>query len=139
MNDLTDFPYNSNVKFVSLDVTNMYSNVPIKEMKATLNKLCELNKVEDKTKQDILKITRGIVQQNYFCLQDTVYVQNESLAMGAPTSSIFSELYLQFTENTKIVELLLKHKVEGYFRYVDDILMMYKEERTDTHSAFTKF
>jgi hypothetical protein len=34
-------------------------------------------------------------------------------------------------ENTTIYGLLLKHKVKGYFRYVDDILVMYKEDNTD--------
>jgi ABC-type nitrate/sulfonate/bicarbonate transport system ATPase subunit len=47
--------------------------------------------------------------------------------MGAPTSSILSEVYLQHVENTMIYDLLIKHKVEGYFRYADDILVMYKD------------
>jgi hypothetical protein len=57
MNELTDLPYDRNIKFASLDISNMYSNVPIKEMIATREKLCEINNIEDKTKQDILKIT----------------------------------------------------------------------------------
>ena len=32
--------------------------------------------------------------------------------MGATTSSIFSEIYLQYTENTKICEILVRHKIE---------------------------
>jgi hypothetical protein len=59
--------------------------------------------------------------------------------MGAPTSAIFSEIYLQNLENTKIAELLLKHKVEGYFRYVDDILLMHKEDQTNTHRVLDNF
>jgi len=55
------------------------------------------------------------------------YVQSEGLALGAPTSSIFSEFYLQHLENTKIYALLLDHNIEGYFRYVDDILIAYNE------------
>ena len=51
----------------------------------------------------------------------------------------FSEIYLQNLENTKIAELLLKHKVEGYFRYVDDILLMYKEDQTNIHNVLDYF
>jgi hypothetical protein len=29
MNDLTDLPFDYNLKFASLDITNMYSNVPV--------------------------------------------------------------------------------------------------------------
>jgi hypothetical protein len=36
--------------------------------------------------------------------------------MGAPTSSIFSELYLQHFESTKIYDILMNHNIEGYFR-----------------------
>jgi hypothetical protein len=75
-------------------------------MITALEKLCEVNNLEDKTKQDILKITRAIVEQNYFRFHDTIYIQNEGLAMGAPTSSVFSEIYLQNLENTKITTLL---------------------------------
>jgi hypothetical protein len=51
MNDLTDLPYDRNVKFTSLDITNMYSNVAISEIITTLNKPCEINNIEDKTKR----------------------------------------------------------------------------------------
>jgi hypothetical protein len=59
--------------------------------------------------------------------------------MGAPTSSVFSEIYLQNLENTKIAKLLLKHRVKGYFRYVNDILVLYKEDQTNIHSVLDDF
>jgi hypothetical protein len=95
-----------------------------------LKKLCKASNVGSKTTRDIVKITQTIIRQNYFRFQDTIYVQNEGLAMGAPTSSILSEICLKYTENTTIYDLLLKHKVEGYFRYVDDILVMYSTKKT---------
>ena len=59
--------------------------------------------------------------------------------MGAPTSSILSEVYLQYLENTTIYELLIKHKVEGYFRYVDDVLVIYKDDKTNIHRVLEDF
>ena len=53
--------------------------------------------------------------------------------MGAQTSSIFSEIYLQYIENTNILDILLEHRVTGYFRYVDDILIVYKNDRTNIY------
>jgi len=46
--------------------------------------------------------------------------------MGAPSSSILSEVYLQHMENTKALSILTKPGIEGNFRYVDDILLIYK-------------
>jgi len=35
--------------------------------------------------------------------------------MGAPTSSILSDIYLQFLENKKIFDILKEEKIIGYF------------------------
>jgi hypothetical protein len=67
------------------------------------------------------------------------HTQSEGLAMGAPTSSVLSELYLQHLENTEIYNLLLEHNVEGYFRYVDDILIVYNENRTNINDFLDCF
>ena len=139
MNDLTDIPYEHNIKFASLDINSMYSNIPTKDLMTTLRKLCEVNNIDDRTTQDIMTIAQTLVGQNYFLFWDTIYVQNEGLAMGAPTSTILSEVYLQQMENTTIYELLIKHKVESYFRYVDDILVMYRDDKTNIHRVLGGF
>jgi hypothetical protein len=75
-----------------------------------------------------------------FCkFQNTVYLQEEVLAMGTLTSSVFSEIYLQFIENTEIYDILLESQVEGDFRYVDDILIVYRENHANINSILDKF
>jgi len=51
--------------------------------------------------------------------------------MGAPTSSILSEFYLQHQENSRIYDLLRNHNIAGYFRYVEDNLIIYDESTTN--------
>jgi hypothetical protein len=114
MTDLTDLPYDHTIKFASFDITNMYSNIPKNEVITIIKKLCEASGTEDSIKQDILKISEVLIEQNYFHFQDIICIQNGGLAMGAPTSSTFSEIYLQYIENTKICEILVKHKIEGH-------------------------
>ena len=126
------------IKFAFLDTNNIYSNIHTKEI-ITVRKLGEINNVEDKAKEDILKITQVIVEQNYFHFQDTIYLQNHGIAMGVPTSSILSQVYLQELEKTKIAELLLKHKIEGYFGNFDDILIIYKEDQTNIRDVLDNF
>jgi len=62
-----------------------------------------------------------------------------SLAMGTRTFSMTSEIYLQYIENTKIFQILVKHKIEGYFRYVDDILFTYKQDQTNIQEVLDNF
>jgi len=95
--------------------------------------------MNDKLKQEIIKISQTLVEQNYFRFHDTIYVRNEGLAMGAPTSSIFPEVYLQYIESTEICYVLIKHQVEGYFCYVDDILILHKETKTNIHDFLNAF
>jgi hypothetical protein len=70
---------------------------------------------------------------------DKIYVQHEGLAMGAPTSSILSEFYLQHLENSKIYSLLLNYNVMGYFSYVDDVLIIYNNSITDLDDLLKSF
>jgi hypothetical protein len=46
------------------------------------------------------------------------------LAMGAPASAIIAETYLQSLEHNQVYNSLTNHKIIGYFRYVDDILII---------------
>ena len=52
-----------------------------------------------------MKISQIITEQNYFQFQNTLYIQ-EGLAMGAPTASVFSEIYLQHIENISDILLM---------------------------------
>ena len=71
--------------------------------------MCDQHDITEELKHEIMKISQILIKQNYFRFQDTIYTQEEGLAMGAPISSIFSEIYLQHIENTNIVDILLKH------------------------------
>jgi hypothetical protein len=42
-------------------------------------------------------------------------------------------------EHTAIFDALLQHKITGYYRYVDDILLVYDTRHTDINSFFNHF
>jgi len=88
MNDLLEIPYEQNLKFVSFDFTNMYSNIPTNELIKIIDLLCNQHDTKKELKHEILKISQILINQNYFQFQNTLYIQEEGLAIGAPTSSI---------------------------------------------------
>jgi hypothetical protein len=59
--------------------------------------------------------------------------------MGAPTSAILSEIFLQSLEQNHILKLLNKYLTIGYFQYVDDILIIHSTQTIQTENKFTKF
>jgi len=79
------------------------------------------------------------MNQNYSEFHNIFYIQKKGLAMGAPTFSILYEIYLQFMEHTKFYIILLQNSVLGYFRYVDDILIVYKDFITDIDKLLDSF
>ena len=46
---------------------------------------------------------------------------------------------MQYLEHTKIFDILTKHKLVGYFRYVDDILILCKETTTNIQEILDMF
>ena len=66
-------------------------------------------------------------------------IQTSSLAMGAATSYIFSEIYLQYVEHTAFVDILIQCKILGYFHYVDGILTVYDKTDTDIVNVVQRF
>jgi hypothetical protein len=59
--------------------------------------------------------------------------------MGAPTSAILAEIYIQYLEHNIIASILQKYKIVNYFRYVDDILIIYNTQTTDIHDTLDEF
>jgi hypothetical protein len=59
--------------------------------------------------------------------------------MGAPTSAILAEMYIQNMKHKQIYPILLKHKIIGYFRYVDDILLVYNQNKTNIEEILPDF
>jgi hypothetical protein len=55
--------------------------------------------------------------------------------MGAPTSAILSESFLQYLEHNQILEILKKHKIIAYYRYVDDIFILCNTNHTNINST----
>jgi hypothetical protein len=139
--DLSDIPYRQGLRLVSFDIENMYMNIPSKEITHIIEKMAKANQLDNMTTKELTAITRTVIEQNYFTFQNKYYYQNNGLAMGAPSSAILSEIYLQHLQHTEIIKIIIRHNITGYFRYVDDILMVYDEKHMDineVHTAFNK-
>jgi hypothetical protein len=82
----------------------MYSNIPVTEKKQILNNILICNSIDPDTKNEILNLYEAITKQNYFTNNGNIVLQEDGLAMSAPSSSIISELFLQHLEQTKLLQ-----------------------------------
>jgi hypothetical protein len=71
-----------------------------------------------------------VLNQNYFRHETELYKQTGGLAMGAPTSSLLSEVFLQSLEHDSVYKILVELNIKAYFRYVDGILIVYDSLET---------
>jgi hypothetical protein len=59
--------------------------------------------------------------------------------MGAPTSAILAEAFIQHLEHTIIVDIWKKFQIIDYHRYVDDILIIYNTRATNIDNTLKEF
>jgi hypothetical protein len=67
------------------------------------------------------------------------YKQMEGLALGAPTSAILAETFIQHMEHKYIYPILNTQQIIAYYRYVDDILIIYNKKKTNIEETLTHF
>ena len=139
MHELQEILFDNDLKLVSFDISNMYTNIPTNELTKLIQYMCTHNDINTTLQNELLQQCNTILSQNYFHFGTHQYIQKQGLAMGVPTSSIFSEIYKQYLEHTKIFDILVKHELVGYFRYVDDVLIIYKETITNIHEILNLF
>jgi hypothetical protein len=80
-----------------------------------------------------------LTKQNYLQYGDLQYILEDGLVMGAPTSSVISKIYLKYLENTKKFDIPMKIHILGIFQYVDKILTVCQNSRTNIHEVPNKF
>jgi hypothetical protein len=117
----------------------MYSNVPIDDLVNIIEALCKNHGINDKLKYELINISNTIIKRNYFQFLNTFYLQEKGLEIGSPTSTTFSEIYLEYIENTAIYDILRHNNIAGYFQYVDDILIIYNTTTTNMIDDFNSF
>jgi hypothetical protein len=139
MSDLLELSYGPHIKLASFVIANMYSNIPTSRLPTIIKLMCFQIDINKKLAREILKMTRLLLKQNYFRYRYNLYTQKEGLAMGAPTSSLFSKVYLQYIEHTLLFDILVQSHILGYFRYVDDILIVYNAETKNIYEVLDKF
>jgi hypothetical protein len=85
--------------------------------------------------RQVSELTETVLNQNYFQYNVNCYTPTKGIAMGFPLSSMVTEL--QYFE-----ELIIKHWLETkeivyYKRYVDDILIIFDQNRSDVNTINT--
>jgi hypothetical protein len=88
-NDLTEIPYNHDLKYVSFDIYNTYSNIATDDL-IKIKDTCIEQRLSETPVNEFLNITHSILV--LFKIPKPMLYPNTGLAMGAPTSAVLSEI-----------------------------------------------
>jgi hypothetical protein len=140
MNELNSLKTNHQTKLCSFDIKKMYANTPRSEFLTIIKQiLTQCNELHIQEMEQTLTLITLILNQNYFYHDKKYYEQTNVLAMGAPTSALFADIFLQHIEHNFVISIISKRNILYYCRYVDDILILYNEENSNIVSILDQF
>jgi hypothetical protein len=117
----------------------MYTNIPTNSINDIITEILLKQYIKIEITNEINLIINTILDQNYFRYNNQFFQQLEGLPLGAPTSSILSEIYLQHLEHNNIINILSKFHIINYNRYVDDIFILYDKNTTNIQDVINEF
>ncbi|XP_069701805.1 metacaspase-2-like [Periplaneta americana] len=129
----------SNTKILSLDVTNLYTNIPIDETINIIIKKLNEAQLDNNIIQQITHLLKTSLKQNYFKFDNKIYIQSTGLAMGDPLSGYLANIFLQELENKHINNLNNKFNFSTYARYVDDTIIIYENTQNKDSQILEEF
>ena len=135
-NDLKSFRINEDHFIVSLDITSLYTNVPLKETIDILTTLMydqDQENFRNMTKREFKSLLELSIGDTYFMFNKEYYKQKDGLAMGSPLSATLANIFLCFHERKWLDNCPADFKPIYYKRYVDDTFVIFRNQEHAHH------
>ena len=126
-------------KYVSLDVTSLFTNVPLtKTIDIVLDRGYKDHIINTTLKKNTLKkLLKDSCTKTAFLFNNKVYKQKDGVSMGSSLGPVLANIIMTELEKKVVDSLIAEDKIKFYTRYVDDTLLLLKEENIDY--IFNKF
>ncbi|CAF1422265.1 unnamed protein product, partial [Rotaria sp. Silwood1] len=110
--------------FCTIDVMDLYTMVPQTEGVLLLKKMLDhlkLKQIGGLKIETIIRLSRFVMQNNYFSYNNKFYHQVRGGAMGSPLTLTIANCYMFFYEQQIVKQI--NNSGGLYFRYIDDIFL----------------
>ena len=88
--------------------------------------------------EKLKKVLRYCTSEICFHFNSKFYKHRSGVSMGSPLALVLSGIFLQFIEKNRIFPRVQEFGIEKYYRYVDDIFVLDKDDR-QTESLVMEF
>ena len=115
----------------SLDVDSLFTNIPLEEtIDICTNSLFEnMEKVEGLSKIEFKELLSLATKESYFVFNGQLYKQVDGVAMGSPLGLTLANAFLVHFEKNWFGNCPSDFKPHYYWRYVDDIFVLFTSPR----------
>ena len=111
--------------FCTIDVADLYTMVPQVEGVLSLKKMLDtlkLKHIGGLKVETVIRLSRFVMQNNYFTYNGQYYHQIRGGAMGSPLTLTMANCYMFFYEQRIMRQI--NNSLGLYFRYIDDIFIV---------------
>ena len=142
VDELLSLKYNnSEIKMISFDISNLFTNVPLhRTIQIILDKLYGLEHTctySDKKRNDWCSKCKNRFEMKYlleaatkgtnFIFNSKNYTQINGVAMGSPLGPLFADIYVNYLEE-KLMSQLKNNGLVYWKRFVDDTFAIVKKD-----------
>ena len=114
-----------NSLLVTWDVKSLYTNIPHKEGLEALRITLDRENIPSAKANTIIKFSELVLTSNHFKFLGQNYLQMSGTAMGIKIAPSYANLFMGVLEQQMLSSY--KYKPLAYFRYIDDIFMIWTE------------
>ena len=138
LNTLSTTKLPSDCLLITADVTSLYTNIPhtdgINAVRDTLNLFGGLPPHQVSLLVDLLAL---VLDHNYLDFNKQVYHQVSGTAMGSQMAPCYANIFMYCLEESWLHKH--QHKILLYRRYLDDIFLVFKGNKTEAQDCLNEF
>ena len=126
-------------RYYSLDVVSLFTNVPLnRTIKIILKRVYEEKLLATKLRRNTLKkLIKDTCMKTAFSCNNKLFKQIYGISMGSSLGSVLANIIMTELEKIVVSDLINSGLIKFYIRYVDDTLLLAKED--DIDNIFQQF
>ena len=120
-------------KLVSFDVVSLFTNVPLKRtINIIVDRIYKEKLIETKLrKRTLKKLILDCCTKTTFSFNEKLYDQIDGVCMGSALGPVLANIIMTELEKLILPKLIESGIIKFYIRYVDDTLVLIKQDRIE--------
>ena len=128
-------------QYYSLDVVSLLTNVPLNStIKIILKRVSEEKFLDAKLRKSTLKkLIKGTYMKSAFSYSNKLYKQIDGISVGSSLGLVLANIIMTELEKIVVSDLINSGLIKFYIRYVDDTLLLAKDDIDNIVQQFNAF